>query len=60
MAWQRELVQCSGKRYSDVGMQVNYCDGDLHRAEREAGIANQKTGNVPKNALSAGLGCILD
>lgn len=26
---------------------------------REAGVANQKTGNAPKNALSSGLGCIL-
>lgn len=52
VAWQRVLVQFSGKCYSEVGMRVNYCNGDLQRTEREAGITNRKTGNVLKNALS--------
>lgn len=47
------------KPYWEVGMQVNYCRGDLHRTEREAGVGNQKTGNIPKNALSRGPECIL-
>lgn len=59
LAWQRVLVQFSGKCHSEVGMQVNYCNGDLHKSEREAGIANQKTGNAPKNARGSGVGCIL-
>ena len=40
-------------------MGVNYCNGDLHRTEREASVANQKTGNVSKDALNHGPECIL-
>lgn len=48
------------KCYWEVGKRVNYCNGDLHRTEREASVANQKTGNVSKNALNHGPECILN
>lgn len=33
-------------------MWVNYYNGDLHLTERETGLSNKKTGNVPKTVLS--------
>lgn len=58
-AWPGVLVHFSRKPYWEVGMRVNCCNGDLHRTEREASVANQKTGNVSKNTLSHGPECIL-
>lgn len=58
LAWQRVLDQFLGKCYSEVGMQVNYCSSDLHELRKKQVEANQKTGNVTKNALSRCLGCV--
>lgn len=53
-AWQGVLAQFSGKPYSEVGMQVNYCSGDLQRTEREAGRRDlSKNRKCPKECLES-------